>query len=461
LPDPDAGEGTFFENIKSLVPGHFLRIEDTRDTKRLHWNFRPGTEISRPDAPDAFLDLLRDAVKLRLRSDVPFGVLLSGGLDSSTVARLAASETPHPLQCISLRYPSSSLDESHYSGMVADDPARYRIHWVTPSAENLLETIGAVVWHHDGPTPMRGRYPQWHVLKAASQYVTVVLGGQGADELLGGYDRFLWPFLRDRLDSRLPNQQSRWSLIGELFNLGQVSSGIHRLLPPLLFAALARQMRRGLRVLGGSRGAADIPRSIAEGPNERPYRSRLNNALWRELRMVGLPEVLHAEDSLSMAFSLEARLPFLDHRLVEFCFSLAYEEKIGGGWTKLLLRRATPGILPEPVRLRRHKLGFPGDYAGWLGKGAGLDIVRGLLLDRRTLERGWQDRNQLQQRFGRSRRRAERWVMRNPQQTWRAVTLEVWCRQFLDRDHSLRPRLSERSRNAERAASVVALADSP
>jgi asparagine synthase (glutamine-hydrolysing) len=456
LPDPDAGERTFFENVKSVLPGHFLRIETTRETSHQHWTFRPGTEISRPDAPEAFLDLLRNAVKLRLRSDVPFGVLLSGGLDSSTVARLAANETPHPLCCISLQYPSSALDESGYSRLVANDPARYTHHWVTPPVDNLLDTIAAIVWHHDAPTPMRGRYPKWYVMQAASRFVTVVLNGQGADELLGGYERFVMPYLLDRLNSRLAHKQSRWSLIGELYRLGQVSSGIHRVLPPPLFAALARQMRRHLGKRGVNSGTAVTRPSERELPSGGPYCSRLNNALWGELRTAGLPEILHGEDALSMAFSLESRPPFLDHRVVEFCFSLAYDEKIAEGWTKLLLRRATSGILPEPIRLRRQKLGFPGDYAGWLGRGAGLDAVQGLLLDRTTLERGWLNRKSLQDNLGRSRRRAERWVNRNPQTTWRAVTFELWCRQFLDRDRSLLPALSNRARTAKRALSHVA-----
>ena len=242
---PDADEHTFFDNVRSVPPGHLLCIEPTRAVTRQHWNFRPGTEASRPDAPEAFRHLLKDSVRVRLRSDVPIGVLLSGGLDSSTVARIAVGETRHSLQCFSLRYAAASLDESRYASLVADDPARYQIHWVTPSAENLLATIGSIVWHHDAPTPLRGRYPQWHVLREASRHVTVVLGGQGADELLGGYDRFVLPFALDRLDPRVAGQYSRWTLVRDLFQLGKVSTGIHRLLPGLI----TRESRRRLGAL--------------------------------------------------------------------------------------------------------------------------------------------------------------------------------------------------------------------
>jgi asparagine synthase (glutamine-hydrolysing) len=431
---PDADEHTFFENLRSVLPGHLLCVEQGRETARQYWDFQPGVEVSRPDAPDALRALLTDAVAVRLRSDVPIGVMLSGGLDSSTVARLAAGQTRGPLQCFSLRYESARLDESHYASMVADDAAQYQLHWITPSSEDLLATLGAIVWHHDAPTPIRGRFPQWHVLREASRHVTVVLGGQGADELLGGYDRFILPFALDRLDPRLAGKYSRWGLIRDLIQLGRVSTGIHRVLPRLVLNALERRWARQKdvrqhRILGGWSAPGGA----------RPYRSRLNNALWSELRGAGLPEVLHSEDALSMAFSLESRLPFLDHRIVEFCFSLACSDKIGEGWTKLLLRQATAGLLPEPVRWRRRKQGFPGDYAGWLASDSGLDAARQLLLDQVTLERGWIDSDWLKRRLGGQRHRAANWTRAHLAQVWRLLTLELWCRQFLDGDVTWRP----------------------
>ncbi|HEX7417877.1 MAG TPA: asparagine synthase-related protein, partial [Steroidobacteraceae bacterium] len=171
----------------------------------------------------------------------------------------------------------------------------------------------------------------------------------------------------------------------------------------------------------------------------RPYRSRVNNALWMELRQAGLPEVLHAEDASSMAFSLETRLPFLDHRLVELCFSLPFDDKISEGWTKLLLRRSTEDLLPPAVRWRRNKFGFPGDYAGWLAGEAGVASIRALLLEPRTLERGMLDRAWLTRRLGGSASSAARWIKQHLGETWTLVTLELWCRLFLDADRALRP----------------------
>lgn len=457
---PDSDDHTFFENIRSVPPGQLLRIGLTHETTRRHWDFQPGREVQRPDAPEAFLALLEDAVRVRLRSDVPVGVTLSGGLDSSAIAGLAADAIRLPLQCFSLRYPGASLDESAYVCMVADDPARYRVHWVTPSAEDLLATTAAIVWHHDSPTLIRGRYPQWHVLREAAKHVTVVLGGQGADELLGGYPRFVLPYALDRLDPRLACARSRWTLIRELVELGRVSTGIHHLLPRLMLATIARRLGvfPGGNALAsdGTIGSLPIRHHRFMGVSghhaiERPYRSRLNNALWNELRYAGLPEALHSEDAISMAFSLESRVPFLDHRIVEFCFSLAYGEKIGEGWTKLLLRRAVGRTVPEPVRRRRRKLGFPGDYAAWLGGVESFDSVRSVLLDRATLERGWLDRAWLRHRLSRPRRLAQHWVRRHLQLVWKLLTLELWCRLYLDDERGLRPAVPSGPRNACRS----------
>jgi asparagine synthase (glutamine-hydrolysing) len=124
---------------------------------------------------------------------------------------------------------------------------------------------------------------------------------------------------------------------------------------------------------------------------------------------------------------------------VEFCFSLAYSDKIGAGWTKLLLRDATAGLLPEPVRWRRHKQGFPGDYAGWLAADQGLDAVRQLLLDQVTLQRGWLDPGWLKRRLGGGRHQASHWVRGHLSQVWKLLTLELWCRQFLDGDYAVQP----------------------
>src|SRR5205823_5494765 len=129
---------------------------------------------------------------------------------------------------------------------------------------------------------------------------------------------------------------------------------------------------------------------------EQPYRSRVNNLLWHELRREGLPEVLHAEDALSMAFSVESRTPFLDHRLVELCFSLPFTDKIAGGWTKSILRRALRDDVPPEILARRRKLGFSSPVATWLRQEENGRAVRELLLDHSALGRGLLERRRVE-----------------------------------------------------------------
>jgi asparagine synthase (glutamine-hydrolysing) len=449
---PDSDECTFFEGIRSVPPAHFLRIDCDVVTTARYWRFEPGVETARSDSIEAFRALIEDAVRLRMRSDVKVGVSLSGGLDSSTIARLAARGATAPLECFSLRLDAARLDESRYASLVADDAARYRIHWVTPQPDDFLATTSALVWHHDSPMPIRGRYSQWHVLREAARHVTVILSGQGADEMLGGYSGFVLPYALDRLDPGLPASESRHRLPGELLRLCRVSSGVHRLLPRLILTALRQRLALpAAHALTPSWNSGPVSSHRYRGgelqrPSERPFASRLNNTLWAELRHAGLPEALHAEDAISMAFSLESRPPFLDHRLVELCFSLPYDRKIGKGWTKLLLREATAELLPEEVRWRRRKLGYPGDYESWLAGPIGCGVFRDVLLDPRTLQRGMLDGAWLRSRLGGPPLQAARWIRRNLQPAWALLTLELWCRLFLDADESMRPSASSATR---------------
>ncbi len=443
---PDVGCATFFANVSSLPPGTCAVFETGGHRVETYWTFVPGRESPVENVEERFRKLLDDAVRIRLRSDVPVGACLSGGLDSSAVVRLAV---PHldgaPLHCFSLLYEGDPVhDESRYAALVADDPARYRMHWVRPSAERMLDTMARIVWHHDAPTPIRGRFPRWFVMREAAPHVKVVLEGQGGDELLGGYGRFALPYALDRLRlGRAPAADPGIGLREELSRLGELD-GTARTWPLHMLSDEAKRrvarggwpwMRLESRAFARDQGPVHVLRyndAWRSSQVELPYRSHLNNALWLELRCAGLRESLHSDDALSMAFSLESRVPFLDHRVVELCFSLPFHEKIRDGWTKSLLRRALSGRLPEPVLRRRAKLGFPQPVKRWLTEPANLEAVRALLLDPACIGRGILDRRRLVDRFGRSRERARTWAGRNVNTLWRLVTLELWYRQFVD-----------------------------
>ena len=257
------------------------------------------------------------------------------------------------------------------------------------SPDGLLDTMGKIVWHHDAPTPIRGRYAHWFVMEEVARHVKVCLDGGGGDEIFAGYSHFVFPYVVDRLLRRAPATPGT-TLLREFSDLGRIESRSR-----LWFLARTplQPARRALGLPPSSAGRVlsrefTGGRSVGPDKRERPYSSRLNNALWHEFRREGLPEVLHGDDALSMAFSVEARAPFLDHRLVELCFALPSSDKISGGWTKSVLRRALADVVPAEILARRRKLGFSAPVGTWLLRDDNWRDARELLLDRRTIDRG-------------------------------------------------------------------------
>lgn len=289
------------------------------------------------------------------------------------------------------------------------------MHWVRPNSSDLVGTMRKIVRHHDAPTPVRGRLGQWFVMEEAGRHVKVVLDGQGGDELLAGYAQFVLPYVVDRLRGSAPGSPSRASLLRDLADLAWIESRYR-----LWFLARA-PLPYARRALGRSKGLA-----------EHPYRSRLNNELWDELTNNGLPEVLHAEDALSMAFSVESRTPFLDHRLVELCFSLPYTDKIAGGWTKSILRRALADAVPAEILARRRKIGYSSPVTQWLRLEENWRDVRELLLDPACLERGVFDRRRLQRALSAFASGSELHAIGKTGRLWRWITLELWFQEFID-----------------------------
>jgi asparagine synthase (glutamine-hydrolysing) len=441
---PDIGEATFFRNIRALTPATCVTFRRDGHRHWSYWRFVPGEEKPCADAEERFRGLLEDSVRLRMRSDVPVGAAVSGGLDSSAVVRLAARHTSDPIECFSVRYDDDpDADESRYATAALDDPRKFRVHWIRPDPDGMLDIMSAIVWHHDAPTPLRGRYPQWFVMREAGRHVKVILEGSGSDEQLAGYGRFASAYLLDRLRGQGGARPSPSSLYRDAAALAAVGgSG-----PIATVRSLATAVRHRFGL--GEDSARQVCRPdfcAAFGPvspkrfvetwlrrdADRPFRSHLNNALWIDFRHVGLPETLHSVDALSMAFSVESRPPFLDHRLVELSFSLPPHEKMRDGWTKSILRRALHDVLPEEIRTRRRKLGFPAPIGRWLQRPSNLRQVEDLLLDPRCLGRGILDARILRRKIETFKTSTGRQRAAFGPLLWRWVTLELWFRQFVD-----------------------------
>jgi asparagine synthase (glutamine-hydrolysing) len=340
-------------------------------------------------------------VRLRLRSDVPVGTCLSGGLDSSSIVGLAAQATPHPVRTFTAVYDDPGYDERRFARAVVE---RFGClpHEVTPSpGEGLVPLLDRIGWFHDEPCARPGLVTQWYVMSRAAGVVKVLLDGQGGDELLLGYAYYALPYLRSLLAeawrARRPGDlQALWrDARGLLASPSTSSGGTGALAAHLLRAALARVRPRGPRHDPGLvAAAAALPRPVDDAP---PGTAPIDRLLRRDLTATSIPALLHHEDRTSMAFSLEARVPFLDWRVAELALSIDYREKVRGGLLKQVLRDAMRDLLPAEVLARTDKLGYPTPVGRWLREGGpavrekllGGFAPRGLVA-RADVERAWQ-----------------------------------------------------------------------
>lgn len=432
------GAETGFAGVRSLLPAHSMIVDRRESRTWRYWDFDPDRAATSYDyarPADTLRELLEDAVRLRLRSDVPIGTCLSGGLDSSCVVALTSRQIEQPMNSFSVVYDDAGYDEGFYAGLVAD---RFNCipHVIRPDGSDWLDTARRLTWHQEVPSTGPGLYSQWWVMRQASPRVRVLLDGQGGDELLGGYHYFFVAYLAARVRTLVSRGR-----LADLPELAREVRAITELTGMPLATALpryvARRLRLGLRhhtpsISTRSTGTsaalwAEARRRPIVRSRPRRFANELSEALYYSTTMDSLPSLLHWEDRNSMAFSIETRLPFLDYRLVEFCLGLAPDECIRGSVTKRLLREAMASVLPPEIVHRRSKMGFPTPFAAWL-RGKPLDCARELLFSGPLRDRDLLDLRVVERKFD-EHVRGER---DHSQHIWRWLTLELWFRQFID-----------------------------
>ncbi|MDH7499785.1 MAG: asparagine synthase (glutamine-hydrolyzing) [candidate division NC10 bacterium] len=401
----DHSSQTLFEGILQLPPAHFFLLAPDSFRLQRYWNFNQKRAADRYDylhPKETLRFLLHDAVRLQLQSDVPVGTCLSGGLDSTSIVALASRLLMHPMKSFSSLYQERGYEEREFV-KIAAAAFRTESHVVEPNPHGFLPILERIVWHLDEPTGAPGIYSQWSVMQEAQGQVKVLLDGQGGDELLGGYHDYFFPYLHFLWDgfrkSKNPRHLMRmgreafqiWSLVWENF----------RFMGPRPFTGkLLTKIRARRQGYGGSsvlcaefekgvpwpeRETQDCPAGLADPLSRRLY--------W-DLVRDSVPALLHYEDRNSMAFGIEARVPLLDHRIVEFCLGLSPEFKIRGDRTKLLLREGMADLLPKEIANRRDKKGYPTPLAAWLRDGL-YPQVREFLLSFTPEEPAILDRNKM------------------------------------------------------------------
>jgi asparagine synthase (glutamine-hydrolysing) len=434
----DHTDQTLFAGVAQLPPAHSMSFGANGLRAWRYWSLSPSTPP--PDPAREARTRFVESVRLQLRSDVPIGTCLSGGLDSSAIActvdRLlrtdAASARPiGPRQKTFTSYfEDRGYDERPYARAVAERIGA-AAQWISFDDRRLVDVLPRVIQAQDEPFLSMSIVAQWHVMRAAAAAgVKVMLDGQGGDELLAGYDGFFGFRFADLLIA------GRWrELAGEVgayrsvreasaaaLAIALVRPFVPRAVEPLARGralAATNLLHDDLRAAGQHRDGA-----VTDG-------ARFPDRLRRQLHHVltrRLPELLHYEDRNSMAHSLEARVPFLDHRLVELMFSLDGRHLIRDGRTKVVFREALDGLVPEVVRDRIDKMGFETPDSRFLRGRLG-ELAMEVFSSRPCRTRGFVDAGAALRRLQRHRRGE----IQAGRELSRALTLELWAQAFLDR----------------------------
>jgi len=438
------GEKTLFQNVNKLLPGHYLLLKPggTPDVQK-YWDldFTVDTDHTEEYFEHRLLRLLEDAVRIRLRADVPVGAHLSGGLDSSTVACLASSLLGSPIQVFSGGFREGpAYDETHYARLVARQSAAEH-HEVFPTADDFVEVMPRLIYHMDEPAAGPGLFPQYFVSELAGSRVKVVLGGQGGDEIFGGYTRYLIAYLEECIRGGIEGTQEEQKYVvtfeSILPNLTQLQ-GYQPLLRYFWKDGLFDSPDlRYFRLLDRSNGVRDLvsPDVFAGQNGYNPletYRDLFNGGECRSLinKMTRfdlktlLPALLHVEDRTSMAVSLESRVPLLDYRIAELVASMPPMIKYKGGRSKHIFRQVVQHVVPDEISRRDDKMGFPVPLSEWYRQGPVREFVREILLGERARARGLIRTERVgglldsERPYGRG--------------VWGLLCLELWMQAFLD-----------------------------
>jgi len=439
------GSQTLFRGVHKLEPGHHLTFQPGRDSEpvvRQYWDldYTLDTHHTEEYYTHEVLSLIQDSVRLQLRSDVPVGAHLSGGIDSSTVVSVAAGLSGGEFHTFTGGFREGQrYDETRYARAVAAQAATVH-HEVWPAALEFADRMPWLIYMMDEPAAGPGLFPQWAVSRLAKQHVTVVLGGQGGDELFGGYARYLAAYVEQCLKGIIFGTQESgrhvvtWESIAP--NLPRLREYVP-LLQTFLREGLFEEMdQRYFRLVSRHESSAALFSGDVWTPdsagrvfgafgtvfNDPKIKSYFNQMTHFDLKTL-LPSLLQVEDRTSMSVSLESRVPLLDHRLVELVTRMSPAMRFQGGDTKRVLREAVRPILPPEVVDRRDKMGFPVPLQEWAA-GPLRDFFHDILHSPRARQRGIFQPAALDRLLAGERQYGR--------ELWGALCLELWFRAFVD-----------------------------
>src|SRR5229473_1175280 len=404
-----SGEETLYSGIRKLLPGHTMEIGlDGGPEIRQYWDLDASSQHESRDENyyiRNYRELLEGAVNSHLMSDVPLGVFLSGGLDSSAVAALMTKIRREPIETFSVGYAEQTYSELPFARIVSDH-IKSQHREVLVSEQDFFNALPHLIWHEDEPIVWPSSVSLYFVAKLARERVTVVLTGEGSDETLAGYTRYAFTLKNAAMDRayrsvvpnivrrRLRNTVANSSLLGATLRrklehtfLAKDGNSWASFYFDNFFSAFSEAEQSGLLTSEFQREAA--PSTAYKNVLDYWDHSSgemLQRLLYTDIKTY-LVELLMKQDNMSMAASIESRVPFLDHVLVEFATRIPREVQIQGLAGKRILKKAVEDLLPHSI-LYRPKLGFPTPWSGWLA-GSRLETIREMLLEPRSLNRGY------------------------------------------------------------------------
>jgi len=435
---------TLFEGIQELLPGHRLSITQGRIYIERYWEvyYRPDYDHTQKYFTERLRELLIDSVRVHTRSDVPIGSYLSGGLDSSAIAALAMKnrERNDEFMAFTGKFSYGELyDESMYARALAEH-CGITLHEIDITSRDFVESISKVIYYLDYPVAGPGSFPQYHVSKLASQHRKVVLGGQGADEIFGGYVRYLLAYfeqcIQGAINGTLKNGNfivTYESIIPNLVALQNYKPLIREFWREGLFESLDKRYYRLINRAPtlekeinwdalGEYSPFETFSTIFHGKNvgKESYFDMMTHFDFKTL----LPGLLQVEDRMSMAHGLESRVPFLDHEIVEFAATMPSDIKFKDGTLKKILLDVVDGDLPEIITARKNKMGFPVPLNEWF-QGELKDFILDIFSSSQAKKRDYFNNKEIvnslnnEPQFGRK--------------LWGLFSLELWHREFHDK----------------------------
>jgi len=442
---------TLFKDVYELLPGHRLTVKNGAFSIDRYWEV--FYELDFQHTPLYFeqrlQELLTESVSFHLRADVPIGTYLSGGLDSSAVASLASQRTNGDFAAFTGKFSfKEDYDESRYARALAEWRG-FSLYEIDINASDFIDNIRKVIYHLDYPAAGPGSFPQYMVSQLAATHRKVVLGGQGGDEIFGGYTRYLIAYFEQCIkaaidgtirngnfvvtyESIIPNLtalQNYKLMLQEFWRDGLFDDMDRRYFKLINRAPLLNNEIDWNRL--GDYSPFETFQSIFNGNNvgKESYFDRMTHFDFKTL----LPALLQVEDRVSMAHGLESRVPFLDHPVVEFAATMPADVKFKDGTMKQVLKNAMRPVLPEVILDRQDKMGFPTPLTEWL-QGEAHDFAHSVFSSQRARQRDLIDNDLAlagltqEPKFGRK--------------AWGLLCLELWQQEFHDREHEFKNSLN-------------------